>query len=305
MSELSEEKPLELSTQEKMLLTLRRTSQLRHYLEGIIVGALIFLGLTIAANLIFINIILESGTIEPLEDCIAGPYFQEMCDKFTYFSDVDAEIIIGTLYGVFNASQFFTIITILLIGSVGIWLYVRGRSIKKDLIKLHYDYTNQAYFFVLSTATHGKSDDIAMDFFDLAEDVFPELKREEIISLEKKGIEWEIEDVTIVDDEKKKGKKEFWFDVAAKTKEGYFLVRYFTKDQVSYDEIKETLDVAKKSFKTWSKDPFRLVCLAKGFSKQAIEGYESLTKEEILPVDLVLVREKGFSFVKIGTEKFD
>lgn len=305
MNELSKEDTLELSTQEKMLLALRKTYQLRMYLEIVIIGSLLFLGMVIASNLFFTNVILESGTIEPLEDCISEPYFEEICHKFTLFPDVDAEILIIILDAALNTSLFFTILAIFVIGSVGIWLYVRGRTIKKDLSKLHSDYTNQAYFFTLSTALHGSSEDVAMDFFELAEDIFPELKREEVSSLEKKGVEWEVEDVTVVDDTDKKEKKEFRFDVAAKTKEGYFLVQYFPKDEVSYEEIDETLKIAKESFKTWTKDPFRLVILAKGFSKQAIEGYESLIENKTIPVDFILVKEKGFSFIKIGTETFE
>ena len=303
MSKLSDEKKVELSIQEKMMLTLRRTSQLQTYLEGVTIGALILLGLAIASGLFFLNVLLESGTLEALEGCDPGPY-NEICDKYTFFSDVDSEIIMATLFGAYKGIMGFIIITMILVSAVGIWLYVRGKSIRNDLNRIRNDYTNQAYFFVLSTATHGKREDIALDFFDVAEDVFPELKREEVISLEKKGQEWEVEDITIVDDEKKKEKKEFRFDVVAKTKEGYFLIRYFTKDQVSPADVNETLEIADENFKTWTKGVFRLACLAKSFSNDAIKNYELLDDKKI-PVDLILVREKGFSFAKIGTEKLD
>lgn len=281
------------------MLASRKTSQLQFYLEGVIVGALLFLGVAIIAALLFLNVTLEYGTFEPIEGCDAGLYF-DICDKFTFFAGEYDEKIIPSLFGAFKGMMTFIIITMILLGAIGIWVFVRGKSIRDDLNRTRNDYTNQAYFFVLSTATHGKREDIAMDFFDVAEDVFPELKREEVLSLEKKGEEWEVEDVTIEDGEK----KEFRFNVVAKTKEGFFVVRYFTKDQVSYGDVRETLEIADENFKTWNKDVFRLVCLAKSFSKDVYKNYELLADKKI-PLDLILVHEKGFSFAKIGTEKLD
>jgi len=207
LSKLSEEKPVELSTQEKMKLTLRRTSQLKTYLESVTIFALIFLGIAVVSGLFFLNVTLESGTLEVLDECVPGPYFQEMCDKFTFFSDVDSEIIIATLFGAYKGIMGSIIITMILVSAVGIWLYIRGKSIKNDLSKITNDYTNQAYFFVLSTATHGKQEDISMDFFEIAQDVFPELKEVDIESIKKTGEELEIDDLTIVDDKEDKSEK--------------------------------------------------------------------------------------------------
>jgi len=46
-----------------------------------------------------------------------------------------------------------------------------------------------------------------------------------------------------------------------------------------------------------------LVCLAKAYDKKALEEYEELIDKEV-PLDLILVHEKGFEFAKIGSEKF-
>ena len=283
-----------------MLLASRRTSQLQFYLEGVTVGALIFLGLAIAAGLFFLNILLESGTIEPLEDCFPGTYFQEMCDKFTFFSDEDSEILITNLFGVYKGILFFIIITMILVSGVGIWLFIRGKSIKKELRKIRFDYTNQAYYFVLSTATHGKEENISMDFFEIAQDVFPELKEADIESIKKTGEELGVDqDLIITDDE-----KDYHFNVVAETKEGFFLIKYFISGKVYHSDLVKMIEMG-KSVKTWKKDTFRIVSLAAKYDDEAIKNYDTLQEgvENPIPVDLIAVGNKGFSFVKIGIEE--
>ena len=303
MSKLSEEKKVELSLQEKMMLASRRTSQLQTYLEGVTIGALGFLGIAIISGLFFLNATLESGTLEALEECNPGPYF-EICDKFTFFPDVDSEIIMATLFGAFKAMMIFIIITMILVSAVGIWLFIRGKSIKNELRKIRFDYTNQAYYFALSTATHGKAEDISMDFFEAAEDVFPELKEVDIESIKKTGEELEVEDLTITDaddDDADESEKDYRFNVVAKTKEGFFLIKHFTKDEVTHGDLLKMIKIG-KSVKTWTKGSFRFVSLAKNYDDFAIKGYDTLQEgdDNPIPVDLITIGKKGFSFVKIG-----
>lgn len=299
MSKLSEEKKVELSLQEKMMLASRKTSQLQTYLEGVTIGALGFLGIAIISGLFFLNVTLESGTLEALEECNPGPYF-EICDKFTFFPDVDSEIIMATLFGAFKAMMIFIIITMILVSAVGIWLFIRGKSIKNELRKIRFDYTNQAYYFALSTATHGKEEDISMDFFEAAQDIFPELKEADIESIKKTGEELEVEDLTIPYDEDE-SEKDYRFNVVAKTKEGFFLIKHFTKDKVTFSDLVQMIKMG-KSVKTWTKGGFRFVCLAKNYDDNAIKNYDTLQEgdDDPIPVDLITIGKRGFSFVKIG-----
>ena len=45
-----------------------------------------------------------------------------------------------------------------------------------------------------------------------------------------------------------------------------------------------------------------MVCLANSFSKDAIDGHKDLEKstKRKVPLDLIVIREKGFSVVKIS-----
>lgn len=286
-----------------MMLASRRTSQLQTYLEGVTIGALGFLVLAIASGLFFLNVLLESGTLEALEACDPGPYV-EICDKFTFFSDVDSEIIMATLFGAYKGIMGFIIITMILVSAVGIWLFVRGKSIKKEIRKIRSDYTNQAYYFILNTATHGEQEDISMDFFEIAQDVFPELKEADIESIKKTGEELEVEDLAITDEEDK-SEKDYHFNVSAKTKAGFFLIKHFTKDKVTLLDLDKMIKMGKANAKTWTKGVFRFVCLAKNYDDNAIKNYDTLQEDDdnMIPVDLITIGKRGFSFVKIAIEE--
>jgi len=301
LSDLEKDEPLELSIQEKMQISLGKSSKFFHYSEITVYVAFIFL----LVGLIFVfsieHAIEISGNFIYLDECIGGLGYFDFCTEFETNPEINPQHLISSIY--YDYETFRNVVTISLIslGGLIVWLNVRGRSVKKNLRKIRADYTTQAYYFVLSTAIHDKKEDISMDFFDMAEDIFPELKHADIQSVKKTGEEMEVEEFTIYDDKDKKKIKEWTFDVVAKTTEGYFLVKYYDKDKVTYKEIKELIKVAKENFKTWTKGVFRLVCLAKSFDNKVLDEYDDLIIKEV-PLDLILVREKGFSFAKIGKE---
>jgi len=301
LSEVAEDESLELSIQEKMQISLGKSSNFFHYSEICIYVAFIFL----LAGLILVfsieHTIEISGKFVYLDECIGGLSYFDFCTEFEINPEINPQHLIASIYLDYDTFRNVVIISLISLGALIVWLNVRGRSVKKNLRKIRADYTIQAYYFVLSTAIHGKKEDISMDFFDMAEDIFPELKHVDIQSVKKTGEEMDVEELTIYDDKDKKKIKEWAFDVVAKTTEGYFLVKYYDKDKVTHEEIKEIIKVAKDNFKTWTKGVFRLVCLAKSFDNKVLDGYDDLIIKEV-PLDLILVREKGFSFAKIGKE---
>ena len=147
-----------------------------------------------------------------------------------------------------------------------------------------------------------------MDFFNIAKGVFPELQREELKNLKKTGKEWEVDGPLILDsavyevEGETKSLKDYEFDVCGKTSDGFFVIKEFKKDQVNYEDLHEAVWVAAKNIPEKRKDVFRMVCLANSFSKDAVDGHKDLeeSSKNKVPLDLIGIREKGFSVVKIS-----
>ena len=94
---------------------------------------------------------------------------------------------------------------------------------------------------------------------------------------------------------------DYEFDISAETKDGFFVVKHFKKDQVSFEDVREAIITAKDGHSS-RKGIFRMVCLANSFSKDAVDGHKDFEKsaKRKVPLDLIAVREKGFSVVKIS-----
>ena len=192
-------------------------------------------------------------------------------------------------------------------GGMLVWGYTKGNSRRKELRKLVRDYVTQSYYFTFSSSTHGK-DEIAEDFFNIAEGVFPEQQREELKNFKKTGKEWEVPSLTLdnavyeVKTQNKESLQDYEFDICAKTDDGFFVIKEFKKDQVSYEDLHEAVWIAANNIPEKRKGIFRMVCLANSFSKDAVDGHKDLEKsaKRKVPLDLIGVREKGFSVVKIS-----
>ena len=287
-----------------MHLSLNNFRRLYEYSSVITYGVFFAVGAAIIFILYFNIIIMESGTIERIPDCNPGPYF-DLCNKFTMHEGKDHNLIIASLYDLFTGIAISVFIATSILVIMITWFFFRGRQVKNEFMQLRFDYTNQAYYFVLSTMTHGKEEDISMDFYEIAQDVFPELKQEDVESIKKTGEEFEVDDV-MLEDEKEESKKGYRFNVVAKTKAGFFLVKHFTKDRVTYEDLEDMIKKGNDYFKTWRLGVFRFVCLAKNYDDKGIKDYNKLqkTQEYKIPLDLIAVGEKGFSFVIIGIEDF-
>jgi len=196
---IEEEENIELSLQEKMQLSSRRSLAFFRYTVAVIILAFCFLIFSLIA-----------GGNESISKIFAE-------DSDPIYDGVG--------------------IALISLGAWVVWFGVHGRKIKKELAKIRYDYTNQAYYFELSTAIIGKEEDISMDFFQIARNIFPELKQEDIISIKKTGEEVEVEHLTLEDVKIKKHKKEYIFDVVLKTKAGFFLIKDFGDKKVTFEDL--------------------------------------------------------------------
>ena len=155
--------------------------------------------------------------------------------------------------------------------------------------KIKTQYIKQAYYFVLQTSSHEIH--AIEDFFNIAIDIFPELKDEEAKSLEKKGKELEIEETILSDPQ------DYRLDASQNTREGYFIIKNFEQEQVNFSDINTLVKAINKSYE--DKDIFRIVCLGRSFSESIIKKYDELDiKEKFL--DLIRITEKGFDVYKIG-----
>ena len=99
----------------------------------------------------------------------------------------------------------------------------------------------------------------------------------------------------------------YTFDATEKTKHGYFVMKYFSKDSVNFEELEECTKITKANF-TKRTEPYvmRLVCMADMFDEDVLSKYEKLLKDKKNPpVDLILVTEKGYTPLKISERVVD
>ena len=133
------------------------------------------------------------------------------------------------------------------------------------------EYTDQAYLLALSLSGRTKDDDISLDFFNIARDIFPEIKKADVESVKETGEELGVEELTLED--KKKG--DYTFDLVSDKLSGNtrFVIKCFEK-KASYDDLEECCNTA---YKEWGKDHiFRLVCLAENFDSKILKRYEEI-----------------------------
>ncbi len=184
-----------------------------------------------------------------------------------------------------------------------VWLLKIGRKAHKENQSIIREYTQQAYLIALSISDRLHSDDdIPLDFYDIARDIFPELKKLDIESVKKTGevkaVEEKIVDINDVIGRKK---DDYTFDVVTNTENGMFIIKYFKKN-ASYDDLKQCLEII-GSTKMNNIAVLRVVCISEGFDSDILKKYEELEKiKSYTPIDLILVNEKGFSALKISDE---
>ena len=173
-------------------------------------------------------------------------------------------------------------------------MQLRGKKWSGTADILRRQHRMESYFSTLSLATR-ETDDISLDFFNIAVDVFPELKQHESKINQESG-EIELESMTL---EKKNNYK---FDVWEDTKEGTFLIKSFPhnapKMKVTYEQIEKAAELAKDE----PDNCLRLVCLGDAFESKAVEEISKIEDkmEFKVPIDLILGNSIGFSAVRIS-----
>jgi len=253
--------PNELSLHERMLL-ITKSFQSVLALSAIVVGVCLGLALLIIAG--FQNPILQDIANDP----------ENNVDHSLSDVAIGIAVLCSLLLAWFAKSQ------------------IKNHRESERVIK---EYTDQAYLVALSVSGRTKDEDISLDFFNIARDVFPEIKKADIKSVKETGEELGVEELTLED--KKKG--DYTFDLVSEEISGdnKFLIKCFEK-KASYDDLEECCDTANKE---WGRDKiFRLVCLAKNFDSKILKRYEEIRHIGEFPVDLILYNEKGFGILKIS-----
>ena len=249
--------PLELSLQERMSLSVKGYT-----------NALIGIGIITAAVFICVGYAMAI---------------------FGTWTDLLPEDVVGTLNGLF-------ILIMIISGGTFVWLLRSGRKIYSENESINREYTHQNYLLTLSVSGR-ESEDVSLDFYNIARDIFPELKKLDVESAKKSGEEIEVEDMTVeVKDYWGRNKRDYTFDIVTDTSGGKFIIKYFKK-KASYDDLEQCWNAVK--YQNWS-STLRLVCIAEDFDSDILKKYEKLVGTDTLPLDLILVNEKGFQTLKIS-----
>jgi len=298
MSKEKTKDPPQFSLQERMHLSLDHSVKLFNRTEGMILGGLFFAALAILVSYLFYTAVNLYGTISSIADCDRNTYlvsdyiFQptEGCYDFVFNSElITIEKFVGILFSYLQDIAILIGIVMIILGAMGIWWIIKGRKIKEEMKKIKNQYIKQAYYFVLQTSKH--EFDPIEDFFNIAIDIFPELKEQEIKSLKKKGEELSIEETILGEAD------DYKIDAAQNTREGYFIIKNFEQEKVNFSDINTFVKAINKSYK--DEDVFRIVCLGKSFNDSISKKYNELEiKKKVL--DFIRITDKGFDVHKIG-----
>lgn len=117
--------------------------------------------------------------------------------------------------------------TMLLCGACLVWLAITGRKIYRENRSINREYTQQAYLIALSLSSR-TGDDTSLDFYNIARDIFPELKILDVESMKESGEEIDVKGLE-VDVGAWKKKVKYTFDIVQDSKYGNFIIKDFKK----------------------------------------------------------------------------
>lgn len=288
----------EFSIQEKMHLALNHATKLFTRSQGIVIGCFLVLMLTIPITLLVHSLIDVFGTLVIFQECetnYAGilENLDQSCREFIPNSpNTDLTAIISALILFYDTTMVLVGLAILILGAMVAWFFVKGRKVEKEFRNIKNKFLRESYYFVLQTSLH-KNENIADEFLEICEDIFPELK-EKHQYMSKKGKKWyEVE----------KKINDVILDILVDTNEGKFIVETSEKT-CSYEKIDNTLKIIQSKFKNES--IFRVVFLAKDYDKifyeQDDKESEKLKKlkDYNIQFDLILFTENSFNFLKLA-----
>jgi hypothetical protein len=207
------------------------------------------------------------------------------CGMIGFETNTEVDIMKTTL----NYIQILVYTLVLTSGGALAWYIIRGRKHGSELTDIIQTYTRQAYFLALGLTAHGNGKNISFDFYEIAKNIFPELKEADKKSWKKSGKHSEAEKVILKN-------KKYAFDLVSTSSTGKFVIKHFQKTEVNYENIKECMKIAKDEF---GNDVLRLVCLADNFDKKILQKYDELDN---IPTDLIIVTKEGFSALKISEQ---
>jgi len=279
---------MERSLNDEMHLSLKKFKALFSYSGWVIGITILFLGLAVIANYNIFQEFWSYGDFKTIEGCEEVDPI-DTCYEFIPFSE-DFEFSNEAMAYLYD--RLFSTVLVLggmigVLGSLGIWLVIRGRRIKHKIDDLMSDYIRQSYLVNFETVTP-KGETKQEKFFNIALTVFPELK-EKYDQKTKKGKEYKY------DVDKKLGK--YVFDLILDTTEGKIGVKFF--DKLTFKELEK---VIKKSRKYFDDDGDRIICIAKEYEKffeqeEFEEKIDDIHRQ--FNLDLILEEDLGYSIVWI------
>ena len=141
---------------------------------------------------------------------------------FQVWADLFPDDVTNAIYTVFA-------LICLISGGTFAWLVRSGVKIYRKNESINREYTHQNYLLTLSVSGR-ESEDAGLDFYNIARDIFPELKKLDVESVKKSGEEIEVEDMTVgVKDYIYRNKGDYTFDIVTDTDGGKFIIKYFKK----------------------------------------------------------------------------
>jgi len=170
---------------------------------------------------------------------------------------------------------------------MALWLVFRGRAINNELKELKSQYIRQSYFMHFGMyVPQGKTK--AAKFFNMAVDVFPELKVK-YEQAKKSGKKYDYE-------KKFKIKGKYELDMMLPTTNGDIYVKFFEK--LGFEDLNEA--VKKVGSELTEKD--RLICIANSFEMK-FDGENLKEKmnevDREFSLDLIQEDEKGYTMIWI------
>jgi hypothetical protein len=208
----------------------------------------------------------------------------------------------------------FWITFIIIIFSVTLmWYYIKARRLYKNFKKWNEDYLEQAYTLIFDT-TLPKGNTTGEKILNLARAIFPELRSDY------RHFSPDFTDHLTVFLKRKISKKQnqkisdflnystgsYSFDVALKTKNGYFIVKDFKDKVVTLQDLRQLIQIIHSKFRNTyqQSNVLRVICVAKLYDQPFLKRgslertmkYELKTKK----IDLIVQEQVGYSVLWIS-----
>jgi hypothetical protein len=214
-----------------------------------------------------------------------------------------------------NSTGWFLIVIILIATYIVGWFIIKGRYEYRRLNEWNEEYLHSSYTLIFDT-TIPRGNSTGEKILNLAKLVFPELRptfstsildepssSAFVSALVRKLLKKnrnKSED-TVITESKIFQVDSYKFDLALKTKVGYFVVKDFENKIVTIEDLHELSRICNKNLK----DVFRIICVAKKYDTPFLNrgSLERLMNEDEklnFKIDLLVVEENGYSVLWIS-----